>query len=115
MNMIDFDIALLHDASNISHNVHSMLLFSLAKVKCIHTGDYVFLAGKVSRYSKWHHSMLYMSCASCPYPANPQLDYFCHVMKSITKNKHPGVCVCGVRVCLSLETLIEHEIGWGLY
>ena len=32
-----------------SHNAHSTLLCSLAKVKCIHTGDYVFLAGKVSQ------------------------------------------------------------------
>ena len=93
MNMIDFDIALLHNASKISHNAHSTSLFSLATVKCIRTGDY--------SESTLFKMALCMCCASCPYSANPQLDYFCHVMKSITKNKHPEVCVCGVRVsCL---------------
>ena len=85
-------IASLYNASNISHSVHSTSLFSLAKVKYIRTGDY-------SEWTKCHivqngTIQCYVCVVQvCPYSANPQLDWFCHVMKSITKNKHPVLCV----------------------
>ena len=88
MRMIDFDIASkIYNASKISHNEHSTSLFSLTKV----TGDY-------SVQAKCHVIQLSVMYVLCKLPLYTAKDWFCHVLK---RNKHPEVCVCGVRVsCL---------------
>ena len=85
MSMIDFDIG------TISHNAHSTSLFSLAKVKCIR-----ILSGQSAMLFKMAPLVL---CIMLPlYSANPKLDYFRHVMKSIKKRY----------VCVVFEFLVCH-------
>ena len=90
----DFDIASLHNASiMLTQCAFNVTVLTCKSEMYSHWGLRILSRQSVTVFEM---AAMYVLYKLPLYSANPKLDWFCHVMKSITKNKHPEVCVCGV-------------------